>query len=116
MTKQKTAVPRYVTKEILKKELSASEKRLDTKIEASTQSMKDYIDSRIQQVNLKIQDVGDSVQSLRQVVEKQGSKMDHYFEGIVKMIEGLIGRESHVEDRLKDHACVPKCLCAVQGF
>ena len=132
MTKKKTTAPEYVTREILKEEINrldtkidgvekrldtkidgvenrldakidGVEKRLDAKIETSTQSLKDYTDSRIQQVNLNIKEVGDSVHSLQQIVEKQGAKTDRYFEGIVKMIEGLHGRESIVEDRLKDY-------------
>ncbi len=106
-TKKKTTAPEYVTREILKEEISASEQRLDAKIDSkvdsAVQSMKEYTDSRIQQVNMNIKEVGESVHHLQQIVEKQGEKTDRYFEGIVKMIEGLHGRESIVEERLQDH-------------
>ena len=65
MPKQKNSESLYVTKEILKKEFSKSEKRfdakigavekrLDAKIDASTQSMKDYTDNRFTQLDTKI--------------------------------------------------------------
>ncbi len=71
MTKQKST-PEYVTREILKKEISASEgrldakitsldvkvgnseKRLDAKIETTAQSLKDYTDSRFNRSDARI--------------------------------------------------------------
>ena len=44
--------------------------------------MKDYTDSRFTQLDTKIDGVQKSV-------DEQGKKMDRYFNGIVKMIEGL---------------------------
>jgi hypothetical protein len=60
MTKQKST-PEYVTREILKEEISASEKRLDakivgldSKIETTAQSYKDYTDHRFSQLDAKM--------------------------------------------------------------
>jgi Na+/phosphate symporter len=72
MTKQKST-PEYVTREILKEEISASEKRLtakigeqiggvekrltatlDSKIESTSQSLKDYTNSRFTQLDTKL--------------------------------------------------------------
>jgi hypothetical protein len=95
MTKQKS-IPAYVTREILKEEISASEQRLDAKIvgldakiDTTAQSLKQYTDSRYDRLDAKI--------------EGLGTKMDRYFEGIVKMVEGFIGKVTGGEDRLKDH-------------
>ena len=114
MTKQKTAVPRYVTREILKKELSASgkrldvkidkldvkidnvEKRLDTKIDASTQSMKDYADSRFTQLNTKIDGVA-------QKMETRFDKFERYFEQLVGMFVQQNKKIDGSLDRLEDH-------------
>ncbi|MFA4923684.1 MAG: hypothetical protein WC557_05780 [Ignavibacteriaceae bacterium] len=96
MKKQKTDDPQYVTKEMLKKALSKTEKRLDAKVEASTQVMKDYTDCRFTQLDTKIDGVEKSV-------KEQGKKMDRYFNGIVKMMEGLTGRITGDEEHLKDH-------------
>lgn len=65
MTKKKTAAPTYVTKQILKKELSALEERLgerinqvdakiDSKVDTAVQSMKEYTDNRFMQFETKI--------------------------------------------------------------
>jgi anaerobic ribonucleoside-triphosphate reductase len=53
MAKQ-NSTPKYVTREILKKEISASEKRLDAKIETTAQSYKDYTDHRFSQLDAKM--------------------------------------------------------------
>ncbi len=64
MTKQKST-PGYVTREILKEEISASEGRLDVKIESrfshldakietTAQSLKDYTNSRFTQLDTKM--------------------------------------------------------------
>jgi hypothetical protein len=68
MTKQKST-PEYVTREILKEEISASEqrltakiggeisgveKRLDARIETTAQSLKDYTDSRYDRLDTKM--------------------------------------------------------------
>ena len=58
--------------------------------------MKDYTDSRFTQLDTKIDGVQKSV-------DEQGKKMDRYFNGIVKMIEGLTGRITDNEEHLKDH-------------
>ena len=82
MAKQR-ATPEYVTREILKEEISASEKRLtakigeeisgvekrftetlNSKIESTTQSLKEYTDSRFTQVVEKIDGVALSLTQL----------------------------------------------------
>ena len=121
MTKKKTTAPAYLTREILKEEISASEqrlttkidvaekrldakidgveKRLDTKIDASTQSMKDYTDSRFNRSDAK--------------TDALDAKMTKYFELMMQMITGF---QKEIKSILTNHACVPKRLCAVQGF
>ncbi len=95
MTKQKS-IPEYVTREILKEEISVSERRLDSKIENTSQSLRDYTDSRFTQLDAKIDGVEKSV-------KEQGKKMDVYFHGIVKMVESVVGKVSIADGRLKDH-------------
>jgi len=96
MVKSTTSKQKPVSREILVRELSALEKRFDSKMDSNAQSFKEYVDSRIA--------------PLRGDMQKQGDKMDRYFNGIVKMIEGVIGKvagngeqlESH-EGRLENH-------------
>ena len=93
MTKKKTTAPEYVTREILKEEILASEQRLDAKIDAkvdaSTQSMKDYTDSRTAQVQASIQ--------------KLGEKLDTAVTAIVQMLERSFGAQAKVDEHLKNH-------------
>jgi len=90
MAKQKSTL-KYVTRKILKEEISASEKRLDAKItglevevdniekrldakiETTAQSLKDYTDSRFTQLGGKIADVESKVKGV-------DTKMTKYFE------------------------------------
>ena len=106
MTKKKTTAPAYLTREILKEEINrldtkidGAEKRLDTKIDASTQSMKDYADSRFNRSDAK--------------TDALDAKMTKYFELMMQMITGF---QKEIKSILTNHACVPKRLCAVQGF
>jgi len=115
-------MPNYVTKEILKKELSKWEKRLNTKIEggdqrldakidgveerldakidakvdSAVQSTKDYTNSRFTQLDTK-------VDGLAQKMETRFDKFDHYFEELV----GMVGQQNKKIDtsleRLENH-------------
>jgi len=111
MKKQKNTVPQYVTKEILKKELSKSEKRFDAKIDASTQSMKDYTDSRFTHLDAKIdastqamKDYTDSrTTQVQASIQKLGEKLDTAVKGIVQMLERSFGSHAKVDERMEDH-------------
>jgi hypothetical protein len=81
MTMQ-NSTPEYVTREILNEEISASEKRLDAKIDTTAQSLKEYTDSRFTRLDTK-------TDSIERTVIEQGKKMDVYLQGIVKMVEGV---------------------------
>jgi len=86
MKKKKTMAPEYVTREILKEEIFASEQRLEAKIDAkidakvdtAVQSMKDYTDSRFTQLDTK-------VDGLAQKMETRFDKFEHYFEELTGM-------------------------------
>ncbi len=113
MPKQKNT-PEYVTREILKEEISASEqrldekisgldvkvdmieRRLDAKIETTAQSLKEYTDSRFTRLDAK-------ADSIERTVKEQGKRMGMYFQGIVKMIEGVTGKLAMADDQLNDH-------------
>ena len=102
MTIQKS-IPEYVTREILKEEISASEKRLDakivgldSKIETTVQSLKEYFDVRFTRLDAKID-------SIERTVIEQGKKMDVYFQRIVKLVEGVTGKVAMAADQIDDH-------------
>ena len=100
MRKKNNTEPQYVTKEILKKELSKWEGRLtgkiesldtkiegveqrldakiDAKVDSAVQSMKDYTDSRFTQLDTKID-------GLAQNMETRFDKFEHYFEELTGM-------------------------------
>ena len=118
MRKKNTTEPQYVTKEILKKELSkwegrltgkiesldtkidGVEQRLDTKIDAkvdsAVQSMKDYTDSRFTQLDTRID-------GLEQTIYGFGRKLDTAVNGIVQMLERSFGTQVKVNERMEDH-------------
>ena len=118
MKNQKNTEPQYVTKEILKKELSkwegrltgkiesldtkidGVEQRLDTKIDAkvdsAVQSMKDYTDSRFTQLDTRID-------GLEQTIYGFGRKLDTAVNGIVQMLERSFGTQVKVNERMEDH-------------
>jgi hypothetical protein len=104
---KKTTTPEYVTREILKEEISASEKRLEVKIvdvdkkvdgvekrldekidsrfnqlaakiETTAQSLKDYTDSRFNQFDARLGDVDSKVNGL-------DTKLTKYFELMMQM-------------------------------
>ena len=129
MKKKNNTEPQYVTKEILKKELTKSENRLnaridgveqrldakidgveqrldakiDAKVDSAVQSMKDYTDSRFTQVETRIDGLQQTMVGFTQKLDEQGNKMDRYFNGIVKLVEGLTGRITFDEEHLEDH-------------
>jgi len=118
MRKKNNTEPQYVTKEILKKELSkwegrltgkiesldtkidGVEQRLDTKIDAkvdsAVQSMKDYTDSRFTQLDTRID-------GLEQTIHGFGRKLDTAVNGIVQMLERSFGTQVKVNERMEDH-------------
>ena len=85
----KSTLPKTIKREIVIKELRAFERRLDNRLDIQTESLKDYIDSRNSQVNLKI--------------DKLDKKLDMKVEGLVDLI--LRGNAEHgrMEKRIDDH-------------
>ena len=118
MRKKNTTEPQYVTKEILKKELSKWEGRLtgkiesldtkidgveqrldakiDAKVDSAVQSMKDYTDSRFTQLDTRID-------GLEQTIYGFGRKLDTAVNGIVQMLERSFGTQVKVNERMEDH-------------
>ena len=118
MKNQKNTEPQYVTKEILKKELSKWERRLtgkiesldtkidgveqrldtkiDAKVDSAVQSMKDYTDSRFTQLDTRID-------GLEQTIYGFGRKLDTAVNGIVQMLERSFGTQVKVNERMEDH-------------
>ncbi len=93
MIKKKTTTPKYVTPQILKREINrldtkidGVEKRLDTKIETSTQSMKDYTDSRFNRSDAR--------------TDALDAKMTKYFELMMQMISGF---QKEIKNILTNH-------------
>ena len=75
-----TITPEYVTRKILKEEISASEQRLgaritaiDGKIETTAQSLKDYTDNRFNQLDTKIET---TAQSLKDYTDSRFIQLD----------------------------------------
>ena len=97
MKKQKNTMPNYVTKEILKKELSKWEKRLNTKIEGGDQRLDAKIDGVEERLDAKIDAKVDSaVQSMKDYTDSRFNQLDtklnqrfdkveHYFEELTGM-------------------------------
>ncbi|MBI5476141.1 MAG: hypothetical protein HY964_05320 [Ignavibacteriales bacterium] len=69
--------------------IDSVEKRLDAKIDFSTQSMKDYTNSKFNQMQHNF--------------DKLNNKLDVAVKGIVEMLERSIGYQSKNEMRLDDH-------------
>jgi peptidoglycan hydrolase CwlO-like protein len=113
---KKTITPEYVTREILKEEISASEqrlgtkiagldvkvdnvenrldakidnveKRLDAKIETTAQSLKDYTDSRFTLLDAKLGDVGSKVNGLDAKLGDVNSKVNGLDAKLTKYFE-----------------------------
>ncbi|MBI1803706.1 MAG: hypothetical protein HY033_13520 [Ignavibacteriae bacterium] len=124
MAKGTTPKSEALTKEVLIEELSAFEKRvdakfddaaklfdrkIDSKIDEATFSFKEYVDVRMKQVQV-------SMGEMRQVIKRQGDKMDRYFNGIVTMIEGLTGKIAVVGETSKNHERRIRVLEAGRGL
>ena len=101
------AQQQYVTKEVLRKELSVTERRLDSKIDAAVQSMKEYTDSRFTHLDTKIDGVehrlDGKINALQRSIHLLGDKLDTSVKGIVQLIERSIGKYSEVDQRLDNH-------------
>ncbi len=114
MTKKKTTAPAYLTREILKKEISASEKRLDAKItgldvkvdkieqrldakiDIATEVMKAHINSRIAHVDTRFD-------GLEQKMETRFNKSERYFEQLVGMVVQQNKKIDRSLERLENH-------------
>jgi len=133
MKKQKNTMPNYVTKEMLKKELSKSElrldakidgveqhldakidgveQRLDAKVDSAVQSMKNYTDSRFALLNAKIDTATQSMKDytdsrtaqVQTSIQKLSEKLDTAVTGIVQMLERSIGAQEKVNERMENH-------------
>ena len=90
-------------KQELNRELTALESRLDAKIDSVGQSFKEYVDSCLGPIHGDIKGIHGDINAIRVAMKEQGSKMDRYYNGIVKMVEGLIGTGSDHKDRLQNH-------------
>ena len=104
MKKKNTTEPQYVTKEILKKELTKSEKllnaridgveqrldaKIDAKVDSAVQSMKDYTDSRFTQ--------------LETYMTQRFDKFEHYFEELTGMFVKQNKKIDSFLNQLKNH-------------
>ena len=114
MTKQKQSAHGYITRQILAEEISASEKRLEAKIDSKIdivgQSLKDYVDSRlvpvsqnINAIDAKIVALDAKIGTMDAKIGTMDAKMTRYFEGIGKMLEGVTGKTATTQERLEDH-------------
>ena len=92
-----------ITREILTEELSKLEQRFDSKVDITAVSFKEYTDSKVAPINTKLDSLETSVQELRQDVKHSSAKTERYFNGIVKMIEGLTGSTAGMKETLADH-------------
>ncbi len=103
MAVKKTPPTEAVSREVLTKELSGLEKRLDTKIEVTAQSLKEYIDSRTQQTQTSMQQMQTGIEQLQTSVQQLGEKLDHRVDGLVEMIERGFGKQAETDARLNNH-------------
>ncbi|MCK9426226.1 MAG: hypothetical protein M0Q21_09325 [Ignavibacteriaceae bacterium] len=77
MKKKNTTEPQYVTKEILKKEISKSENRLNARIDGVEQRLDAKIDGVEQRLDAKIDTKVDSaVQSMKNYTDSRFTKLD----------------------------------------
>ncbi len=97
MAKDTVTKQKALTREVLVKELRASEKRIDTRFEIQTESLKDYIDSRVSQVETRLQN---SINNLDTKINSLDKKLDVKVEGLVELIERRSGEMVDVERRL----------------
>ena len=95
---------------VILKELRAFEQRIDSRFDIQTESLKGYIDSRISQVNVKIdgmqQSMGtmqQSIGTMQQSIVRLDKKLDVRVDGLVELIERRSGEIVRIEGRLNDH-------------
>jgi hypothetical protein len=93
---KKTIVPEYVTREILKKELSASEQRLevkiagvDKKIDGVGKRLDAKIDSRFSQLDAKIDT---TAQSLKEYTDSRFNRLDTKIDGVEKRLDSKMSK------------------------
>lgn len=90
MVKSTTSKQKPVSREILVKELSALEKRLDAKSDSAVRSMKEYTDSRWKQLDAKSDS---AVQSMKEYTDSRWKQLDAKFGAIDRRftkMEGLL--------------------------
>jgi BMFP domain-containing protein YqiC len=115
----------YVTREILKEELSASEQRLEVKIagvDKKIDGVEQRLDTKIGNVEKRLEakivgldgKIDTTAQSLKDYTDSRFNKLDmtiktmdakmtRYFEGIGSMLESLTGTSAATRDRLDNH-------------
>jgi len=129
MNKKNNTEPQYVTKEILKKELSkwegrltgkiesldtkidGVEQRLDAKIDGVEQRLDAKIDAKVDSAVQSMKDYTDSrftqldtrIDGLEQTIYGFGRKLDTAVNGIVQMLERSFGTQVKVNERMEDH-------------
>ena len=129
MRKKNNTEPQYVTKEILKKELSkwegrltgkiesldtkidGVEQRLDAKIDGVEQRLDAKIDAKVDSAVQSMKDYTDSrftqldtrIDGLEQTIHGFGRKLDTAVNGIVQMLERSFGTQVKVNERMEDH-------------
>ena len=108
MTKKKTTAPAYLTREILKEEISASEQRLNAKIDGVEQRLDTKIDSKIDSATLSFKEYVDGRLSqvedrLQSSIDQLGKKIDTNTAGIVDLIERRVGEIMTIHTRVDDH-------------
>jgi hypothetical protein len=113
MVKRTVALQKTLTREVLVKELRASERRIDTRFDVRTESLKEYIDSRISQVNHRIDkfekkddarvhvadERSDSVDGKLSNIEKRFRDIDVRFDGMDGRFDGMDKRFDSIDVR-----------------
>ncbi|MBI1805474.1 MAG: hypothetical protein HYR76_00295 [Ignavibacteria bacterium] len=101
------------------------EKRLEARLDIQTESLKGYVDSRISQVNVKmesiqqnilhhvdaridrldkrIDNVDKKIDSLDKKIDNLDKKLDVRVDGLVDLIERRAGETVKIEKRLENH-------------
>ena len=98
MTKTTTQEHTALTREVLVRELSLLEKRLDHRFDLQTESMKAHIDSRISQVTVRM--VG-MEKRMEERFDKLEKKLDVRVDGLVQLIETRAGETIRLEGRVQ---------------
>ncbi len=115
MPSKKATTPKYVTNDVFKKEIKRLDKKIDgvekrldakidsvekhldakidSKVDAAVQSMKDYTDSRFNQLDLKLNDFQQNI----------FRKLDMSERGIMKMLENIYDTQVKFAEKVEDH-------------